>query len=135
MVIENHTIIGRLRTQIERTEMRLSVYSRQYESFKEHADYMEHDARDLQVSIAYLYHTSLSILEQRKQGLLEYCDDVREVLATFEDVADTNRQQTLRAELLQECEDELRTLADELHDIDDGVAMARRHEHELLTDE
>lgn len=135
MVIENHTIISQLRTQIARTDMRLRTYARHYEAFRAYGDCSDSADRELQVSIAYLYHTSLSILEQRKESLEQYCDDVRGVLASFEDMVDVEQQRVLREELLSECQAEVSTLSEELRDIDEGVALARRHEHELLTDE
>jgi len=135
MVIENHTIISCLRTQIERTEVRLQTYARQYETFRSSLDCVDESSRELQMSISYLYHTSLSILEQRKEGLEAYCDDVRGVLASFEEMDDESRQHELRTELLTECEEEVGALIAELHDIDEGVAMARRHEHELFTED
>ncbi len=135
MVTSNHTIIGQLRTQIERTEVRLATYARQYETFRALSSDASDDARELQVSIAYLYHTSLSILEERKKNLEDYCDDVRDVLASFEDVLDLDRREEMRTNLLTECREEISGLNEELIEIDRGVAMARRHEHELLTDE
>lgn len=134
MVIDNHTIIGQLRTQIERTEVRLSMYARHYEGFRLRSADTGEDNRELQSSIAYLYHTSLSILEERKTSLEEYCDDVRDVLASFEEVNDQEKRTELRRNLYNECCDELAGLDDELRQIDRGVAMARRHEHELLAD-
>ncbi len=135
MVTNNHTIIGQLRTQIERTEVRLATYARQYETFRALSSDTSDDARELQVSIAYLYHTSLSILEERKKNLEDYCDDVRDVLASFEDVLDLERREAMRSNLMAECREEISGLNEELVEIDRGVAMARRHEHELLTDE
>ncbi len=135
MVTSNHTVIGQLRTQIERTEVRLATYARQYETFRALSSDASDDARELQVSIAYLYHTSLSILEERKKNLEDYCDDVRDVLASFEDVLDLDRREEMRTNLLTECREEISGLNEELIEIDRGVAMARRHEHELLTDE
>lgn len=135
MATTNHTIISTLRTQIERTEVRLVTYARQYEAFRQLTAEMSDDERELQTSIAYLYHTSLSILEERKKNLEDYCDDVRDVLASFEDIVDEARRTELRDNLLVECRDELTGLHEELESIDQGVAMARRHEHELLADE
>jgi hypothetical protein len=93
------------------------------------------DERELQQSIAYLYHTSLSILEERKKSLEDYCDDVRDVLVSFEEILDETRREELRANLLVECTDEIAGLESELRQIDRGVAMARQHEHELLAGE
>lgn len=135
MVIENHTIISQLRTQIERTEVRLSTYARQYESFRSLASSSSDEERELQVSIAYLYHTSLSILEERKKSLEDYCDDVRDVLASFEEMLDEERRCEMRNNLLLECRTELQGLDEELLQIDQGVAMARQHEHELLAED
>ncbi len=131
----DHQILGQLRTQIERTEVRLQTYARQYEAFRVLSEGTSEDEHELQVSIAYLYHTSLSILEERKQSLEAYCDDVRDVLASFEEVTDVAKQSELRQSLWVECQDEIRELSRELREIDRGVAMARRHEHELLADE
>ncbi len=131
----NHAIIGTLRTQIERTEVRLATYARQYETFRALSADTSEDERELQVSIAYLYHTSLSILEERKKNLEDYCDDVRDVLASFEEIMDDERRAELRQNLMVECREELSGLNEELESIDQGVAMARRHEHELLADE
>jgi chaperonin cofactor prefoldin len=135
METTNHMIIAKLRTQIERTEIRLATYARQYEAFRLLAVETDADERELQRSIAYLYHTSLSILEERKKNLEDYCDDVRDVLASFEDVLDSDRRDELRDNLLVECNEELSGLEDELTQIDQGVVMARRHEHELLAGE
>lgn len=135
MTESNHVILGQLRTQIERTEVRLQTYGRQYEAFRVLSAETSEDEHELQVSIAYLYHTSLSILEERKQSLEAYCDDVRDVLASFEEVLDQEKQNELRQNLMVECREEIRELSRELREIDRGVAMARRHEHELLADE
>ncbi len=135
MGTSNHTIISQLRTQIERTEVRLATYARQYEAFRVLSAGTSEDERELQVSIAYLYHTSLSVLEERKKSLEEYCDDVRDVLASFEEVLDEGRQEEMRANLLAECREEVSGLKDELIEIDRGVAMARQHEHEFLAGE
>ncbi len=135
METAGHVIIGKLRTQIERTEVRLVTYARQYEAFRLLAVEAGEDERELQLSIAYLYHTSLSVLEERIKDLEAYTDDVRDVLASFEDVLDDGRRSELQQNLLVECDDELSGLADELLQIDQGVAMARRHEHGLFAGE
>jgi chaperonin cofactor prefoldin len=135
MGTSNQTIISHLRTHIERTEVRLATYARQYEAFRILSSDTSDDARELQVSIAYLYHTSLSVLEERKKSLEEYCDDVRDVLASFEEILDPDRQEEMRATLLAECREEVAGLQDELVEIDRGVAMARQHEHEFLAGE
>ncbi|OIP78150.1 MAG: hypothetical protein AUK16_00790 [Parcubacteria group bacterium CG2_30_44_11] len=135
MEITNHMIIAKLRTQIERTEVRLATYARQYEAFRLLTVETDENERDLQLNIAYLYHTSLSILEERKKNLVDYCDDVRDVLASFEDVLDENRRAELRDNLFIECKEELSGLEDELLQIDQGVVMAKHHEHELLAGE
>ncbi len=135
MGTSNQTIISQLRTQIERTEVRLATYARQYEAFRVLSAGTSEDERELQVSIAYLYHTSLSVLEERKKSLEEYCDDVRDVLASFEEVLDEGRQEEMRANLLAECREEVSGLKDELIEIDRGVAMARQHEQEFLAGE
>lgn len=135
MGTSNQIIISQLRTQIERTEVRLATYARQYETFRVLSSETSEDERELQVSIAYLYHTSLSILEERKKDLEEYCDDVRDVLASFEEVLDQDRQEEMRVNLLAECRAEVTGLKEELAEIDRGVAMARQHEHEFLAGE
>jgi chaperonin cofactor prefoldin len=135
METTNHTIIAKLRTQIERTEVRLATYARQYEAFRLVVAEANEDERELQRSISYLYHTSLSVLEERKKNLEDYCDDIRDVLASFEDILDEDRRTELRKNLLVECKDELAGLEDELLQIDQGVAMARRHEQGLHAEE
>lgn len=135
MGTSNHDILSQLRTQIERTEVRLATYARQYETFRVLSAETSEDERELQVSIAYLYHTSLSILEERKKSLEDYCDDVREVLASFEEIEDVEKQQELRSNLMIECQEEVTGLREELIEIDRGVAMARQHEHEFLAEE
>ena len=135
MVRTHHVIIGQLRTQIERTEIRLRTYARQYEAFRQFPIPEDGETRDLQLSIAYLYHTSLSILEERRQSLEDYYTDVTDVLDSVDEVADPERATELRENVLSECQHEITTLTDELRHIDEGVAAAHRHQRELLFDE
>lgn len=134
MVTDNHVIIAPLRTQIERTSVRLSTYARLYETFKLAPAPTDEDSRELRMSIAYLYHTSLSILEERKKSLEDYCADVTDVLQSFISLSGVEKADAIQA-LTLECQTEIKNLNEELQQIDEGIAAAKQHQRELLFDE
>lgn len=126
MDISNHGIITQVRNQIARTHVRLQAYSRQYERFREQELSESDSERTIQLNIAYLYHTSLSVLEERLQGLENYADDVREVLLDLESIDESARRKDLRASLYHECQDEVKVFQDELEQIDSSIRFARK---------
>lgn len=134
MVITNHIILGQLRTLIERTEVRYATYSRRYEAFRQHPVCANEADRELQMSIAYLYHTSLSILEERQKTLEDYHQDIADVLVSFDDVSEAADRDHLREHLFLECREEIRGVRDELRQIDEGIMMAKRHESKLMAE-
>ena len=132
MVITNHIILGKLRTQIERVSVRYAEYARRYETFRALPICENGNDRELQLNIAYLYHTSLSILEERQQSLNDYCDDVRDVLASVEEISGAQEQDELRENLFSECGQEIISVKKDLRQIDKGIKAAKQHERELL---
>lgn len=123
-----------LTTLLVRISVRYATYSHHYESFRKlpvcHGD----TNRELQLNIAYLYHTSLSILEERKQTLEEYIMEVREVIDTFKEMLDVEKVQEIRSNMITECAEEAELLRQELRQIDKGIKTAHRHERALMTD-
>jgi hypothetical protein len=133
MVSGSHIILGKLRTQIARTTVRMNVYSHQYEAFRKYPVCANDTDRELQMNIAYLYHTSLSMLEERRKSLEDYCEDVKDVLASFASLDEITKREQLQTDLFKECREEIISLQKELREIDASVAMARRHEIGLMS--
>jgi hypothetical protein len=134
MTSADQTIMTTLSTIQARTEVRYATYARQYESFRRLPECVEGPDRELQISIAYLYHTSLSILEERRRALAEYIEDVRDVLSSFADMTDLEKVDELRSSIAAECREEVIDLEKELRQIDRGITMAHRHESQLMAD-
>lgn len=131
MNITNHGIMVQLRTQIARTTVRLQAYAHQYEKFREQELSEADSERTMQLNVAYLYHTSLSILEERLQTIETYCEDIRDVLLDLESIDESARRKELRTSLYHECQEEVRTLQEELDQIDSGIRFARKQCQEL----
>jgi len=134
MVKQNHLILSQLRTQIERIDVRLFEYGRRYEWFRALPDCVDLVDRQLQLNITYLYHTTLSVLEERQNLLSDYIDDVRDVLADLEAVSETGKQVELRSQVFKESREEVKAAAAELIRLDRGIKAAMRNERELLAD-
>ena len=134
MVYNDQYILTKLTTIQERVEVRYAAYARQYEAFRRLPVCEDETDRELQLSIAYLYHTSLSILEERSTGMKDYLEDVRDVLLSLGDMHDADKVVEIRTNVSEECQQEVRDLEHELRDIDRGVSMAHRHQAELMTD-
>ena len=134
MVAVDQNLITQLTTLQARTAVRYATYARHYEAFRKLPVCADEADRELQLGIAYLYHTSLSILEERKIALAEYTEDVRDVILGFGDIHDRVKVNELRTNLAEECISEVRELEKELREIDRGISMAHRHERELMTD-
>lgn len=131
MDITNHGILVHIRKQRTRIEVRLQTYAYQYERFRDQ-DLSESDSdRAMQLNVAYLYHTSLSILEERLQTLEAYADDVREVLLDLESIDESARRKELRTSLYHESQEEVRTMKEEIDQIDAGIRFARKQCQEL----
>jgi len=134
MVAVDQNLITQLTTLQARTTVRYATYARHYEAFRKLPICVDESDRELQLSIAYLYHTSLSILEERKVALAEYTEDVKDVILGFGEIDDALQIQELRTNLADECVSEVRELEKELREIDRGITMAHRHERELMMD-
>lgn len=134
MTSADQSIITTLTTVQARTEVRYTTYARQYEAFRRLPECVDEPDRELQISIAYLYHTSLSILEERRHALAEYIEDVRDVLSSFAEMNDVEKVDELRSNVVAECREEVMDLEKELRHIDRGITMAHKHESQLMAE-
>ena len=131
MDITNHGILVHIRKQRTRIQVRLQTYAYQYEQFRAQELSETESERAMQLNVAYLYHTSLSILEDRLQTLETYADDVREVLLDLESIDESARRKELRTSLYHECQEEVRNVQEEIDHIDSGIRFARKQCQEL----
>lgn len=126
MKVMNIQILQPLQKQLARTTVRLQTYSRQYETFRVQSLSDNESERQLQLNIAYLYHTSLSILEERITSIQQYITDMEAVIDDLEVVDTSERRHELRSTLQSECIAEVESLQQELQQIDEGIRFARQ---------
>ena len=131
MDITNHGILAHIRKQRTRIHVRLQTYAYQYERFRDQELSESESERAMQLNVAYLYHVSLSILEERLQTLETYAEDVREVLLDLESIDESARRKELRSSLYHECEDEVCSIIGEIDQIDASVRFARKQCQEM----
>lgn len=134
MVSEKVHIVALLTTLEMRATIRFQTYARQYESFRRYPLCEDEQDRELQLSIAYLYHTSLGILEERLETLSTYIEDVKGVLETLEDTSVEGHPQEVRENLQIESIEQIAELNRELAQIDRGIKAAHRQEKKLMAD-